>query len=116
MRGKRKRSRIEDRSMSRNGIATTTVINLKGLRVINESISRDWFDGVGTDVSMAQIRPRKRRRFVYTRYAVQHGGKQSTFAEFNAEIVRDDGVCGQNRRRYQRVNADSRDNFASGIQ
>ena len=103
--------------MSRNGIATTTVINLKGLRVINESISRDWFGiGVGMDVSMAQIRPRKRRRFVYTRYAVQHSGKQSTFAEFNAEIVRDDGVCEWNRRRYQRVNADSRDNFASGIQ
>lgn len=62
--------RIEDRSMSRNGIATATVINLRGLRVINEWISRDWFGGAGTDVSMAQIHPRKQRRFIYTRYAV----------------------------------------------
>jgi len=26
-------------------------------------------------------------------------GKRPTFAEFNAEIVRDDGVCGRDRRR-----------------
>lgn len=50
-----------------------------------------------------------------TRFNIANG-KQSTFAEFNAEIVRDDGVCGRNRRRYRRVNADSRDNFASGVQ
>lgn len=71
-RGKSERSGIEDRS-SRNGVAAATVINLKGSRVINEWISRDWFGEAGTDVSMAQIRPRKQRRFIYTRYAVQHG-------------------------------------------
>lgn len=70
VRGKNERFSIEDRSMSRNGIVAATVINLRGLRVINEWINRDWFGGAGTDVSMAQIRPRKQRRFIYTRYAV----------------------------------------------
>lgn len=40
-------SGIEDRSISRNGVAAATVINLRGLRVINEWISRDWFVGAG---------------------------------------------------------------------
>jgi len=49
-----------------------------------------------------------------TRFNIASG--KLTFAEFNAEIVCDDGVYEWNRRRYQRVNADSRDNFTSGVQ